>query len=66
MLPAAAIYAMRQALQLMSGTIESGQVLDRTDLLVGIEEIMALVGDDEVAKLEAKWLLTEQIDHKYR
>ena len=66
MLPAAAIYAMRQALQLMSGTIESGQVLDRTDLLVGIEEIMALVGDDEVAKLEAKWLLPEQIDHKYR
>jgi hypothetical protein len=34
--------------------------------LVGIEEIMALVGDDEVAKLEARWLLPEQIEHKYR
>ena len=66
MLPAAAIHAMREALQLMQGTIQSGEVIDRPDLLVGIEEIMTLVGDDEVAKLEAKFLLPEQIDTKYR
>jgi len=66
MLPAAAISAMRNALELMSGTIESGEIIDRPDLLVGIEEIMALVGDDAVTKLEERFLLPEQLAKKYR
>ena len=66
MLPAAAIMGMRRALELMSGSIASGEVLDRPDLLVGIDEIMALVGDDRVTALEERFLLPEQLQKKYR
>lgn len=52
MLPAAAISAMRQALQLMRESVESGVAMDRPDLLVGVDEIMKLVGDDRVTRLE--------------
>lgn len=66
MLPAAAISAMRKALELMTGTIESGETIDRPDLLAGIDEIMALVGDDVVSKLEERFLLPEQLQKKFR
>jgi 2-methylisocitrate lyase-like PEP mutase family enzyme len=52
MLPAAAISAMRQALQLMRESAETGVTMDRPDLLVGVDEIMKLVGDDRVTQLE--------------
>lgn len=66
MLPAAAIHAMRAALQLMKTSIETGEVFDRPDMLVGVEEIMDLVGDSEVAEMERQYLLPEQFDKKYR
>jgi hypothetical protein len=40
---------MRQALALMMGVVESGEPVDRPDLLVGIEDIMALMGYEEAA-----------------
>lgn len=52
MLPAAAIMGMRQALQLMRESAETGQIFDRPDLLVGVDEIMKLVHDDQVTTLE--------------
>ena len=55
MLPAAAIHAMRQALQLMRHSIESGELLDRPDLLVGIDEIWALMGQPQVKALEERF-----------
>ena len=64
MLPAAAILAMRNALALMSATISTGETIDRPDLLVGIEEIMALVGDDKVSEMEKQFLLPEQLAKK--
>ena len=54
MLPAAAIYGMRQALQVMQGVIASGEPADRPDLLVGIEDIMALMGYEEMRALEKR------------
>ena len=66
MLPAAAIMGMRRALELMTGSIATGEVVDRPDLLVGIDEIMALVGDDRVTALEERFLLPEQLQKKYR
>jgi 2-methylisocitrate lyase-like PEP mutase family enzyme len=52
MLPAAAIMGMRRALELMRGSIASGEIIDRPDLLVGVDEIMKLVHDDQVNRLE--------------
>lgn len=56
MLPAAAIRGMQQALQLMRGVIETGEPIDRPDLLASIEDIMQLMGYDEMRSREAKLL----------
>lgn len=65
MLPAAAIMAMRKALEVFGATVDTGEVVDRPDLVAGIEEIMALVGDDAVGALEQRFLLPEQLENKY-
>jgi 2-methylisocitrate lyase-like PEP mutase family enzyme len=65
MLPAAAIRGMESALAIMRDCIDSGEVADRPDLLAGIDEIKALIGDDAVADLESRFLLPEQLQHKY-
>lgn len=54
MLPAAAIHAMTQALELMQEVIRTGQPIDRPDLLVGIEDIMKLMGYKEMRELEKR------------
>lgn len=54
MLPAAAIYGMRQALDVMQGVIASGIPADRPDLLVGIEDIMQLMGYEQMRAMEAR------------
>ena len=65
MMTAAAIAGMKQALVLMRESIEDGKIRDRPDLLVGVEEIMALIGDDAVSELEKRYLLDEQMQKKY-
>jgi 2-methylisocitrate lyase-like PEP mutase family enzyme len=60
MLPAAAISGMRQALQLMRESMQTGVTIDRPDLLVGVDEIMQLVGDDRVTELEQEFLTDGQ------
>jgi 2-methylisocitrate lyase-like PEP mutase family enzyme len=54
MLPAAAIQAMTQALAVMKDVIASGKPTDRPDLLVGIEDIMKLMGYEQMRALEKK------------
>jgi hypothetical protein len=54
MLPAAAINAMTQALAIMQEVIQTGRPVDRPDLLVGIEDIMKLMGYSEMRELEAR------------
>jgi hypothetical protein len=57
---------MRQALRLMLRSAETGEIIDRPDLLAGIEEITQLMNYDRIAALEAQFLLGEQIETKYR
>lgn len=58
MLPAAAIRAMQTALALMRQVVETGEPIDRPDLLAGIEDIMQVMGYDEMRKLEARLVET--------
>jgi 2-methylisocitrate lyase-like PEP mutase family enzyme len=52
MLPAAAIRAMEQALSAMREVMETGVPVDREDLVAGIEDIMKLMGYEEMRALE--------------
>jgi len=54
MLPAAAIHGMTQALEVMKEVIATGEPTHRPDLLVGIEDIMSIMGYEEMRALEKK------------
>ncbi|NYE24997.1 isocitrate lyase/PEP mutase family protein [Pigmentiphaga litoralis] len=54
MLPAAAIHGMGQALNIMKQVMETGEPADRPDLLVGIEDIMALMGYAQMREMEKR------------
>lgn len=56
MLTAAAIKGMQQALELMRGVIETGEPIDRPDLLASIEDIMTLMDYDAMRQREARLL----------
>ena len=65
MLPAAAIRGMQSALEAMKVSIETGVPQDRPDLVVGIEDIMTLMGYDEMRALEKRLLSMDAIEAKY-
>lgn len=54
MLPAAAIHGMRDALECMKHVIENGEPVDRPDLVVGIEDIMKLMGYEAMREMEKR------------
>lgn len=54
MLPAAAIHGMRSALEEMKNVIATGVPAHRPDLLVGIEDIMELMGYEQMREMEKK------------
>lgn len=66
MLPAAAIRGMKNALIAMHDVVKSGEMVDRTDLAVGIDEIWSLMGFAEARELEKRLLTTEMYESKYR
>ena len=49
----------------MKRCIETGEVIDRPDLLVGMEEITPLMGYDRIAELEQMFTLEEDLARKY-
>ena len=57
MLPAAAIMAMRQALEVLLDSVRTGTIHDRPDLLASIEDITDLMGYDHINALEALSLI---------
>jgi 2-methylisocitrate lyase-like PEP mutase family enzyme len=65
MLPAAAIMGMMKALELLRDGMQTGAVHDRPDLLVGMEEITALMGYPFINALESQFLLEEELERKY-
>jgi len=60
MLSAAAIHGMQQALQVMMGVVKTGEPADRTDLLVGIEDIMKVMGYEEMRALEKRLIVMQE------
>lgn len=66
MLPAAAIKAMREALSVMRGVMETGVPADRSDLLVGIDEIWNLMGFPAMQALEKQLLTVDSYASKYK
>ena len=66
MLPAAAIKAMQEALSVMRGVMETGIPADRSDLLVGIDEIWNLMGFPAIQALEKQLLTTDHYETKYK
>jgi 2-methylisocitrate lyase-like PEP mutase family enzyme len=65
MLPGAAIQAMTKALVLMRQVLDTGEPIDRPDLVAGIEDIMRLMDYDGARALEARLLATETLATKY-
>ena len=65
MLTAAALSGMKKALEQMQRCIETGDVADRPDLVVGIEDITALMGYSHIAELEQAFTLEEDLQRKY-
>ena len=55
MLPAAALMAMENTLLLFKQSLDSGEVVDRPDLLVGIDDIWALMGQPAIRDMEARY-----------
>jgi len=66
MLPAAAIMGMKRALEIMQDSIKTGEVHDRPDLLVGIEEITELMGYALINQLEKEFSLEDDLEHRYK
>ena len=56
MLPAASIRAMQLSLSLMRQVVETGEAIDRPDLLAGIDDIMELMGYEQMRELESRLL----------
>ncbi|MDN2566528.1 isocitrate lyase/PEP mutase family protein [Aquibium sp. A9E412] len=55
MLPAAALMAMENALTLLRQSMETGEVIDRPDLLVGIDDIWSLMGQPAIRAMEMRF-----------
>jgi 2-methylisocitrate lyase-like PEP mutase family enzyme len=65
MMSAAALAGMKVALSLLKHSIETGELVDRPDLLVSMEEITALVGYERINKLEQELTTEEELLRKY-
>lgn len=65
MLPAAAIMGMRRALEVFRDTADSNTAPDRPDMLTSIEDITDLMGYALIDRLEAEFLLPEEMERKY-
>ena len=63
---AAALSGMRRALEVMKGCIETGELVDRPDLLDGMEDIARLVGYGRISDLEQSLLSEDALRRKYR
>ena len=65
LVPAAALSGMRKALEVMRQCVETGELVDRPDLLEGMEDITRLVGYERVSQLENDLLPQDTLERKY-
>ncbi len=66
MLTSAAVQGMKHALAAFRQSLETGEVVDRPDLLVDFDEINRLVKLPELLELEKRFLTKDQLARKYR
>lgn len=66
LLPAAALMGMRKGLEVMLESMKTGEVHDRPDLLVGIEDITDLMGYALINQLENEFSLEEDLRARYK
>jgi 2-methylisocitrate lyase-like PEP mutase family enzyme len=65
LLTAAALHGMQVGLDLLKQSIDTGQVVDRPDVLVSFEELHDIIGMHEVEELEQQFLTESQKAAKY-
>jgi 2-methylisocitrate lyase-like PEP mutase family enzyme len=65
LLTACALHGMQVGLDLLRESVESGQVIDRPDVLVSFEELHEIMGMHEVEALERSFLTESQRSTKY-
>lgn len=65
MLTSAAIQGMKHAIAAIKESMQTGEVVDRPELLVSFEELNELVGIKELEQLEQKYLLPDHYVRKY-
>ena len=65
LLTACALQGMKNGLELLAQSLDSGKVVDRPDALVSFEELHDIMGMHEVEELEQRFLTPEQLETKY-
>ncbi len=65
MLPAAALAGMQKSLELMMQCIQTGEAIDRPDVLVDMEFITRLMGYERIAKLEQQFVPDDELERRY-
>lgn len=65
MLTAAALRGMMHAMAALAQSIETGEVVDRSDLVVPFDELNDLIGLGEIKALERRFLTESQLAAKY-
>jgi 2-methylisocitrate lyase-like PEP mutase family enzyme len=65
MMSASALMGMRKALEQMKLSMETGEAIDRPDLLFSMEELTSLVGYERINKLEQEFVEEEQLERRY-
>jgi 2-methylisocitrate lyase-like PEP mutase family enzyme len=65
LLTACALQGMKNGLELLRRSIDSGKVVDRPDALVSFEELHDIMGMHEIEEMEQRFLTPEQLETKY-
>jgi len=65
LLTACALQGMKNGLELLQQSLDSGKVVDRPDSLVSFEELHDIMGMHEIEELEQRFLTPEQLEAKY-
>jgi 2-methylisocitrate lyase-like PEP mutase family enzyme len=65
LLTACALQGMKNGLDLLKQSLDSGKVVDRPDALVSFEELHDIMGMHEIEALEQRFLTPEQLETKY-
>src|SRR6266853_4741063 len=65
LLTACALQGMKNGLELLQQSLDSGKVVDRPDALDSFEELHDIMGMHEIEDLEQRFLTPEQLETKY-